>query len=71
MIKDSLDTGVTVFNVLDWTGKATMDIIGQSKYCVLSTGSQNIIHFAAAFQYDFGSLDEKKNKLRDALRTVL
>ncbi|PBK85490.1 cytochrome P450 [Armillaria gallica] len=53
VIKDSLDTGVTVFNVLDWTGKATMDIIGQT-----------------AFQYDFGSLDEKKNKLRDALRTV-
>ncbi|KAK0229312.1 cytochrome P450 [Armillaria nabsnona] len=53
VIKNSLDTGVTVLNVLDWTGKATMDIIGQT-----------------AFQYDFCSLDERKNELRDALRTV-
>ncbi|KAK0227577.1 cytochrome P450 [Armillaria fumosa] len=32
MVKNSLDTGVTVFNVLDWTGKATMDIIGQTVF---------------------------------------
>ncbi|PBK70225.1 PAH-inducible cytochrome P450 monooxygenase PC-PAH 1 [Armillaria solidipes] len=32
VIKDSLDTGVTVFNVLDWTGKVAMDIIGQTVF---------------------------------------
>ncbi|KAK0438173.1 cytochrome P450 [Desarmillaria tabescens] len=32
MIRDSLDAGATVFNVLDWTGKVAMDIIGQAAF---------------------------------------
>ncbi|KAK0460771.1 cytochrome P450 [Armillaria novae-zelandiae] len=70
VVKDSLDTGATVFNVLDWTGKAAMDIIGQSECYVPFYKNSNITHLAAIFQYDLCSLDEKKNELRDALRTV-
>ncbi|KAK0210010.1 hypothetical protein DFS33DRAFT_1289860 [Desarmillaria ectypa] len=32
MIRDSLVAGVTVFNVLDWTVKAAMDIIGRAVF---------------------------------------
>jgi hypothetical protein len=58
-------------NVYDYTTRATLDITGESELISHLLPSPSALIFqTAVFEYQFGALDNKQDKLRDALNNL-
>jgi hypothetical protein len=58
-------------NIYDYTTRATLDITGESESTPHLLPSPSVLLFqTAVFEYQFGALDNKQDKLRDVLNVL-
>ncbi|KAF9021771.1 cytochrome P450 [Hymenopellis radicata] len=66
-LKETLNEGDEVQNMLSWTQKATLDIIGISRFLTFLSNSPAPTSLLASFRYSFGALDNVKSALEEVM----